>query len=158
MNIWEPCRPWNGLIKLLPIIFFKNLLVHFNGSLPRLKKKLNICRLTACLFSLLGRRKGKARKNQLYHTGALLEEERQRKVRTTFSESQIFDLESTFKSKKYLFASERRKLAEVLCVTEQQVWTPMCTVHSQTQAFFSTLSILVAPSSAFFALQLFLVQ
>ena len=55
---------------------------------------------------------------------AELEEERlkKKKVRTTFTGRQIFELEKMFETKKYLSSSERTELAKMLNVTEQQVW------------------------------------
>ena len=56
---------------------------------------------------------------------AELEEERlkKKKVRTTFTGRQIFELEKMFETKKYLSSSERTELAKMLNVTEQQVWS-----------------------------------
>jgi homeobox protein Nkx-5 len=42
-------------------------------------------------------------------------------MRTTFTGRQIFDLEKTFESKKYLSSSERAEMASALNVTQQQV-------------------------------------
>ena len=46
---------------------------------------------------------------------------KKKKVRTTFTGRQIFELEKTFETKKYLSSSERTELAKMLNVTEQQV-------------------------------------
>ena len=53
----------------------------------------------------------------------LSEEERnkKKKVRTTFTGRQIFELEKMFENKKYLSSSERSDMAKLLNVTEQQV-------------------------------------
>ena len=52
---------------------------------------------------------------------ALTEEDRKKKTRTVFSRRQVFQLESTFESKRYLSSSERVHLAETLELTETQV-------------------------------------
>ena len=54
---------------------------------------------------------------------ALTEDDRlkKKKVRTTFTGRQIFELEKMFETKKYLSSSERTELAKMLNVTEQQV-------------------------------------
>ena len=44
-----------------------------------------------------------------------------KKMRTTFTGKQIFELESSFESKKYLSTAERADLAASLEVTQQQV-------------------------------------
>ena len=44
-----------------------------------------------------------------------------KKMRTTFTGRQIFDLEKAFESKKYLSSSERAEMASSLNVTQQQV-------------------------------------
>ena len=49
------------------------------------------------------------------------ESKKQKKVRTTFTGRQIFELEKMFETKKYLSSSERTELAKMLNVTEQQV-------------------------------------
>lgn len=49
------------------------------------------------------------------------EERKKKKVRTTFTGRQIFELEKMFESKKYLSSSERADMAKLLNVTEQQV-------------------------------------
>ena len=46
---------------------------------------------------------------------------KKKKVRTTFTGRQIFELEKMFETKKYLSSSERTELAKMLNVTEQQV-------------------------------------
>ena len=46
---------------------------------------------------------------------------KKKKVRTTFTGRQIFELEKMFENKKYLSSSERSDLAKLLNVTEQQV-------------------------------------
>ena len=45
----------------------------------------------------------------------------QKKMRTTFTGKQIFELEKSFERKKYLSTSERAELAASLEVTQQQV-------------------------------------
>ena len=49
------------------------------------------------------------------------ERNKKKKVRTTFTGRQIFELEKMFETKKYLSSSERTELAKMLNVTEQQV-------------------------------------
>ena len=44
-----------------------------------------------------------------------------KKVRTTFTGKQIFELEKSFESKKYLSSAERAEMASSLQVTQQQV-------------------------------------
>ena len=44
-----------------------------------------------------------------------------KKMRTTFTGKQIFELEKSFESKKYLSTAERAELAASLEVTQQQV-------------------------------------
>lgn len=46
---------------------------------------------------------------------------RKKKARTTFTGRQIWELENTFKDKKYLTAGERNELAQLLNVTDNQV-------------------------------------
>ena len=46
---------------------------------------------------------------------------KKKKVRTTFTGRQIFELEKMFETKKYLSSSERADMAKLLNVTEQQV-------------------------------------
>lgn len=46
---------------------------------------------------------------------------RQRRARTAFSSEQVYRLEKTFQRQKYLGASERRKLATALQLSEVQV-------------------------------------
>ena len=46
---------------------------------------------------------------------------KKKKVRTTFTGRQIFELEKMFENKKYLSSSERADMAKLLNVTEQQV-------------------------------------
>ena len=48
-------------------------------------------------------------------------ENKKKKVRTTFTGRQIFELEKMFENKKYLSSSERTEMAKLLNVTEQQV-------------------------------------
>ena len=67
------------------------------------------------------------------------ESKKQKKVRTTFTGRQIFELEKMFETKKYLSSSERTELAKMLNVTEQQVihlssflWGPQLTQNSLT--------------------------
>ena len=47
---------------------------------------------------------------------------KKKKVRTTFTGRQIFELEKMFETKKYLSSTERTELAKLLNVTEQQVF------------------------------------
>ena len=49
------------------------------------------------------------------------DDRKRKKVRTTFTGRQIFELEKMFENKKYLSSSERSDLARLLNVTEQQV-------------------------------------
>ena len=44
-----------------------------------------------------------------------------KKMRTTFTGKQIFELEKSFESKKYLSSAERAEMASNLQVTQQQV-------------------------------------
>ncbi len=46
---------------------------------------------------------------------------KKKKVRTTFTGRQIFELEKMFENRKYLSSSERADMAKLLNVTEQQV-------------------------------------
>ena len=48
-------------------------------------------------------------------------EDLKKKMRTTFTGKQIFELEKSFESKKYLSSAERAELATSLDVTQQQV-------------------------------------
>ncbi|XP_028391568.1 homeobox protein koza-like [Dendronephthya gigantea] len=50
-----------------------------------------------------------------------VEGKKKKKARTTFTGRQIWELENTFKEKKYLTSSERNELAELLNVTDCQV-------------------------------------
>ena len=45
-----------------------------------------------------------------------------KKMRTTFTGKQIFELEKSFESKKYLSSAERAEMASNLNVTQQQVF------------------------------------
>merc|ERR1712141_758467 len=49
------------------------------------------------------------------------EDRKRKKVRTTFTGRQIFELEKMFEDKKYLSSTERAEMARMLNVTEQQV-------------------------------------
>ena len=49
------------------------------------------------------------------------DEKKTKKIRTTFTGRQIFELETMFEHKKYLSSSERLDLSQRLNVTEQQV-------------------------------------
>ena len=49
------------------------------------------------------------------------EDEGKKKMRTTFTGKQIFELERSFEAKKYLSSAERAELALSLAVTQQQV-------------------------------------
>ena len=53
-----------------------------------------------------------------------------KKMRTTFTGKQIFELEKSFESKKYLSSSERAEMANNLQVTQQQVFLRNTLVHS----------------------------
>ena len=44
-----------------------------------------------------------------------------KKMRTTFTGKQIFELEKSFETKKYLSSAERAEMAASLQVTQQQV-------------------------------------
>ena len=46
---------------------------------------------------------------------------KKKKMRTTFTGKQIFELERSFEAKKYLSSAERAELALSLAVTQQQV-------------------------------------
>ena len=48
-------------------------------------------------------------------------EDLKKKMRTTFTGKQIFELEKSFESKKYLSSAERAEIATSLDVTQQQV-------------------------------------
>ena len=48
-------------------------------------------------------------------------EDLEKKMRTTFTGKQIFELEKSFESKKYLSSAERAELSTSLDVTQQQV-------------------------------------
>ena len=48
-------------------------------------------------------------------------EEQKKKMRTTFTGKQIFELEKCFEEKKYLSSAERGELSTSLAVTQQQV-------------------------------------
>ena len=50
-----------------------------------------------------------------------LDGKKKKKARTTFTGRQIWELENTFKEKKYLTSTERNELAELLNVTDCQV-------------------------------------
>ena len=49
------------------------------------------------------------------------DEDLKKKMRTTFTGKQIFELEKSFESKKYLSSAERAEIATSLDVTQQQV-------------------------------------
>ena len=49
------------------------------------------------------------------------DEKKTKRIRTTFTGRQIFELETMFEHKKYLSSSERLDLSQRLNVTEQQV-------------------------------------
>ena len=49
------------------------------------------------------------------------EDDNKKKMRTTFTGKQIFELEKSFESKKYLSSAERADMAASLKVTQQQV-------------------------------------
>ena len=65
------------------------------------------------------------------------EDRKRKKVRTTFTGRQIFELEKMFEDKKYLSSTERAEMARLLNVTEQQV---SCQVVAKTDSR-NTLSI-----------------
>ena len=48
-------------------------------------------------------------------------EDLNKKMRTTFTGKQVFELEKSFESKKYLSSAERAEIATSLDVTQQQV-------------------------------------
>jgi len=56
------------------------------------------------------------------HGDSVDDEIKKKKVRTTFTGKQIYELERMFEAKKYLSSSERSEMANLLKVTEQQVW------------------------------------
>ena len=49
------------------------------------------------------------------------DDDQKKKMRTTFTGKQIFELEKCFESKKYLSSAERAEMAAGLEVTQQQV-------------------------------------
>ena len=58
----------------------------------------------------------------LYSKGESVEDDDgKKKMRTTFTGKQIFELERSFEAKKYLSSAERAELAVSLAVTQQQV-------------------------------------
>ena len=59
------------------------------------------------------------------------EDRKRKKVRTTFTGRQIFELEKMFEDKKYLSSTERAEMARMLNVTEQQV---SCQVVAKTNS------------------------
>ena len=59
------------------------------------------------------------------------EDRKRKKVRTTFTGRQIFELEKMFEDKKYLSSTERAEMARMLNVTEQQV---SCQVVAKTDS------------------------
>ena len=89
-------------------------------------EKLNMCESCnlSCITDLY--KNGMKRKKEDQDSSAaeaLTEDDRlkKKKVRTTFTGRQIFELEKMFETKKYLSSSERTELAKMLNVTEQQV-------------------------------------
>ena len=70
-------------------------------------------------FGKCVKRKKDAESND--RNGTSDEDDKQKKVRTTFTGKQIFELEKTFETKKYLSSAERAEMAKLLNVTEQQV-------------------------------------
>ena len=60
-----------------------------------------------------------------------------KKMRTTFTGKQIFELEKSFETKKYLSSTERAEMATSLQVTQQQVkgahFTSHCNVDGDCQ-------------------------
>ena len=51
-----------------------------------------------------------------------------KKMRTTFTGKQIFELEKSFETKKYLSSAERAEMAASLQVTQQQVKVKGCLI------------------------------
>ena len=66
------------------------------------------------------------------------EDRKRKKVRTTFTGRQIFELEKMFEDKKYLSSTERAEMARMLNVTEQQV---SCQVVDKTDSRNSFICI-----------------
>ena len=66
------------------------------------------------------------------------EDRKRKKVRTTFTGRQIFELEKMFEDKKYLSSTERAEMARMLNVTEQQV---SCQVVDETDSRNSFICI-----------------
>ena len=66
------------------------------------------------------------------------EDRKRKKVRTTFTGRQIFELEKMFEDKKYLSSTERAEMARMLNVTEQQV---SCQVVDKTDSRSSFICI-----------------
>ena len=52
-----------------------------------------------------------------------------KKMRTTFTGKQIFELEKSFETKKYLSSAERAEMATSLHVTQQQVNIKVLSLH-----------------------------
>ena len=67
------------------------------------------------------------------------EDRKRKKVRTTFTGRQIFELEKMFEDKKYLSSTERAEMARMLNVTEQQV---SCQVVAKTDSRNAKLNII----------------
>ena len=66
------------------------------------------------------------------------EDRKRKKVRTTFTGRQIFELEKMFEDKKYLSSTERAEMARMLNVTEQQV---SCQVVAKTDSRMNLIYI-----------------
>ena len=80
------------------------------------------------------------------------EDRKRKKVRTTFTGRQIFELEKMFEDKKYLSSTERAEMARMLNVTEQQV---SCQVVAKTDSR-NTLILFIFTNTIFeFILKIF---
>lgn len=80
------------------------------------------------LSSLLGKTNGSTHRHHGHHhhdhnsmAKKLKKKSKKKKTRTVFSRTQVIHLEATFDQKKYLSSAERAGLANLLCLTEQQV-------------------------------------
>ncbi len=67
------------------------------------------------------KRKRKSESQSEDQSVGLDDDGKKKKVRTTFTGKQIYELERMFEAKKYLSSAERSDLAKLLKVTEQQV-------------------------------------
>ena len=73
------------------------------------------------LPTIAGGKSHKRKKDVTSVTGDDRDEDQKKKMRTTFTGKQIFELEKCFESKKYQQAAERAEMAAGLEVTQQQV-------------------------------------